>query len=288
MQRNLDITPLRSLVAVADHEGFGRAAEALHLTQPAVSQHVRRLERVVGRPLVQRRGRVMEFTADGLVLLAEARTILAAHDEALHRLRDAPRTIVLGSTEHGAEELLPVVQRALAERDVTVRFRLDASSRLAAEVERGTVDVALLLGSGPADDDAHVAGALPLHWVGSPTWSDPGAGTPVPLVALDAPCLIRERAVDALELAGRRVDVAVSAAHLSGVLVAVRSGLGVAALATSGPVPEGLARRPELPALQPVPVRVRAADGAHELGRLTLRAVRAHLAQAAGTPEPTA
>lgn len=282
MHRNLDITPLRSLVAVADHEGFGRAAEALHLTQPAVSQHVKRLERVVGRPLVSRRGRVMEFTADGVALLAEARTILAAHDDALERLRAAPRTIVLGSTEHAAEELLPAVQRALAAHDVVVRFRLDASARLAHDVERGTVDVALLLGAGPTDDEGQVAGEIPLRWVAASGWTPP-AGRAVPLVALDAPCLIRERAMDALAVAGRRVDVAVSAAHLSGVLVAVRSGLGVAALATSGHLPDGLVPCEGLPPLQPVPVRVQAAEGAHRLGALTLRAVRHHLAQPTGT-----
>ena len=49
MTRDLGIGPLRSFVAVADCGGFQRAATALHLTQGAVSQHVRRLESALGR-----------------------------------------------------------------------------------------------------------------------------------------------------------------------------------------------------------------------------------------------
>ena len=53
MTRVLDIAPLRSFVAVADVGGFQRAADMLHLSQGAVSQHVRRLESAIGRPLVE-------------------------------------------------------------------------------------------------------------------------------------------------------------------------------------------------------------------------------------------
>ena len=62
MPNELDITPLRSLIAVADTGGFHRAAAALQLSQSAVSQHIRRLERVLGRPLVEPDGR--RATAD--------------------------------------------------------------------------------------------------------------------------------------------------------------------------------------------------------------------------------
>ena len=70
-------------MAVADCGGFQRAATHLHLSQGAVSQHVRRLEAAVGRPLVERHGRGSRFTRDGEQLLAQARRILALHDETL-------------------------------------------------------------------------------------------------------------------------------------------------------------------------------------------------------------
>lgn len=82
----LDIAPLRSVVAVADCGGFHRAAAVLHVTQSAVSQHVRRIEAVVGGPVVKRSGRGVVFTELGHRVLGHARTILAAHDAALDDL----------------------------------------------------------------------------------------------------------------------------------------------------------------------------------------------------------
>src|SRR4051812_49746148 len=63
----VDLEPahLRSFLAVVDYGGYHRAAEALHLTQPAVSQHVRRLEQRVGGPLFERRGRGGQGSARG-------------------------------------------------------------------------------------------------------------------------------------------------------------------------------------------------------------------------------
>src|SRR5205085_10630653 len=86
MTRDLGIGPLRSFVAVADCGGFQRAATALHLTQGAVSQHVRRLESALGRPLVERHGRGSRFTPAGEELLLQARKLLALHDETFERL----------------------------------------------------------------------------------------------------------------------------------------------------------------------------------------------------------
>lgn len=91
MDETLDIALLRTFLAIEEHGGFGRAADALHRSQPTVSQHVRALERRLGHPLVEKDGRGARFTAHGKRLLAEARRIVAVHDEALRRLRaDAP------------------------------------------------------------------------------------------------------------------------------------------------------------------------------------------------------
>lgn len=87
MNNHLDIAPLRSLVAIADAGGFQRAASSLHLSQAAVSQHVRRLESVVGRPLVERHGRGSRFTAAGGRLLARARQIVELHDDTVRDVR---------------------------------------------------------------------------------------------------------------------------------------------------------------------------------------------------------
>lgn len=58
----LDLVALRSLTAIADCGGFHRAAQVLALSQSAVSQHVRKLEKTLGRPVVEREGRGTRFT----------------------------------------------------------------------------------------------------------------------------------------------------------------------------------------------------------------------------------
>ncbi|GAA0942602.1 LysR family transcriptional regulator [Pseudonocardia zijingensis] len=277
MGRTLDLEHLRSFVAVADCGGFHRAAKALHLSQPTVSQHVRRLESVVGQPLTERVGRLSRMTAAGELLLGEARRILALHDETLRRLgADTDEDLVVGATEHAADDLLPELASALADGPGVgqVRFRLDRGARLREAIDRGDVDVALLLGD-PEDERSQQAGALPLRWYAAPGWSGAPEHGPVPLVALDEPCAIRSRALETLAAHATTAAITCEAAYLAGVLAAARSGLGVALLATVGAGPDGLERRDDLPAVTPLPVAVRSRRGLRpEVADLAAAAVR--------------
>src|SRR4051812_2090381 len=152
--QTLGIAPLRSLVAVADCGGFQRAATSLHLSQGAVSQHVRRLEAAVGRPLVERAGRGSRFTLDGEQLLAQARRILALHDETLRGFDvDIEETVPVGCTEHAAAQLLPSLSAAL-ERSAPgyrFRFRIDRGLKLREGLATGRIDLALLLSADHPD-----------------------------------------------------------------------------------------------------------------------------------------
>ncbi len=254
--RTLDVVALRSLVAVADCGGFHRAAAALHVSQPTVSHHLRRLEATCGRALVERVGRSSRLTQAGEVLLAEARRILALHDDVLARLAETPPVeLTVGSTEHAADQLLP---RLTAVLDGPVRYRIDRGAGLRAALDRGELDLALLLATG-RDERSADAGLLEVRWYAAPGWEPPPG--PVPLVGLDEPCALRDRAVTTLELAGHTVAVAAEAAYLAGVLAAARAGLGVALLATMGHTPEGLVERADLPAAAPLPMTVRSRRG---------------------------
>jgi DNA-binding transcriptional LysR family regulator len=263
MNRTLDIGPLRSFVMVADAGGFQRAADALHLSQGAVSQHVRRLEAAIGRPLVERRGRGMRFTADGEELLGHARRLLALHDEVIHGMSEkAAETIVIGSTEHAAAQLLPHLAESL-ERSLPgyrIRFRIDRGTELREGFAAGRIDLALLLG--PADDPrATPVGDLELTWFSAPGWTRPGNGRPLPVVAFDSPCALRARALEALAEHAIPVVISAEAIQLAGVQAAVAAGLGVAAMATLGQTPAGLARRRDLPQLSPLPLALWSRQG---------------------------
>jgi len=77
----MEMTQLRSFLRVADAGTITRAAELLYLTQPAVTQHIRALERELGAPLFERLGRGMRLTAAGRILREYARKSLAALEE---------------------------------------------------------------------------------------------------------------------------------------------------------------------------------------------------------------
>lgn len=283
MNRTLDIAPLRSFVAVADCGGFQRAAAALHLSQAAVSQHVRRLESAVGRPLVQRQGRGSGFTVDGEMLLRQARRILAAHDETLRAFGVGPQpTLTIGSTEHAAAQLLPDLAAALSGSfpDRRVRFRIDRGTQLRSSLADGRVDIALLLG--PSEDaDAMTVGELELTWFSAPGWRLPPSSQPIPIVAFDAPCALRTRALDTLATNGFAAEVGCEAAHLAGVHAAVQAGLGVGLMATLGQAPQGLVARDDLPPAPSLPLSVWARVGLRsELLRGTAEALRRLLAPA--------
>lgn len=263
----LDISQLRTFVTIADCGGFVRAASALHLSQPTVSQHVRSLERKLDQTLVERAGRATRFTAAGERLLVQARRILSVHDEALTELEATEvLPLVIGSTETAVEPVLPeliaTLRGAFPERHM--RFVVDRSTGLADAVARGLVDVAVLLGFDPDRLPGRAIGSLDLAWFAAPGWSVPAAGD-IPLVAYADPCGMRRRAIAELGVFGRSVDVVAESSTLEGVIAAARAGLGVAVLPTRGALTHaGLDRVDTLPDLGPIGVHLAARRGADD------------------------
>jgi DNA-binding transcriptional LysR family regulator len=85
----VELRHLRYLVAVADAGTFTQAAEQLLVTQPTLSQQIRRLEEMVGTPLLDRRRDGVGLTDAGDVLVEEARTVLYATEHGIRRSRQA-------------------------------------------------------------------------------------------------------------------------------------------------------------------------------------------------------
>ncbi|MDQ0574221.1 LysR family transcriptional regulator [Agromyces albus] len=267
MPESLDIPQLRTLVAVAECGGVGRAAAVMHISQPTVSQHIRSLERKVHRELLERVGRKVRLTPDGERLLVQARRILEVHDRALESLDavdDPP--LVVGLSDTVAEALLPAVdgpwRAAFAGR--RLRYVIDRSSVLADAVARGIVDTAVILGIGGQASGRQVD-VLPLDWYSSSDlFLDPSDA--VPLIAYAEPCGIRQRALQQLGAYSREAEVVADAAGIDGIVAAARAGIGVAALPTlrlgGRAAYDGLLARHDLPMLGAINVRLVTRRGA--------------------------
>jgi DNA-binding transcriptional LysR family regulator len=85
----VELRHLRYLVAVVEAGTFTHAAERMFVTQPTLSQQIRRLEEMVGTPLLDRRPDGVRLTAAGIVLLEESRTVLSLIEHGVRRSRQA-------------------------------------------------------------------------------------------------------------------------------------------------------------------------------------------------------
>src|SRR5689334_18751063 len=109
----MDLQQLRSLAAVARHRHFTRAAAELHIGQPAVSQHVARLEDELGVRLLSRTTRSVEVTEAGRLLLERCERALAELDAAVAELAEL-RGLVRGRLTIGAMQSLEPYDLAAA------------------------------------------------------------------------------------------------------------------------------------------------------------------------------
>jgi DNA-binding transcriptional LysR family regulator len=87
--QGIELRHLRYFVTLADAGSFTHAAERIFVAQPTLSQQIRRLEEILGTPLLQRRREGLKLTAAGRVLLDASRTVLALVDHEVSRTRQA-------------------------------------------------------------------------------------------------------------------------------------------------------------------------------------------------------
>jgi DNA-binding transcriptional LysR family regulator len=131
---HIELRHLRYFVAVAEELNFSRAAERLHIAQPALSTQIRSLEKQVGCELFTRTTRKVELTANGEMLLADARDIITRTDGAVAKLQAAARgelgQLRIGYVAHGAGEVSTEILRRFAEAYPSVATELVSAASL--------------------------------------------------------------------------------------------------------------------------------------------------------------
>lgn len=146
----MDLRRLEIFVKVAELGSFSRAAEALFLTQPTVSEHVRALEDELGVQLLDRLGRGAAPTRAGTLLLGYAQRMLVLSREAAQAIahfqgRVSGELVVGGSTIPG-EYVLPALIGSFRAKypDVSVSLRIGGSGEVQTWVEEGRVELGVV------------------------------------------------------------------------------------------------------------------------------------------------
>ena len=118
---DLQVSHLRTLQAIARHGSFSRAAQALNLTQPAVSMQVRHLEQSLGLPLLERVGKRAFPTRAGEVLLAHADRALRELETGVERVQEL-RGVVAGRVRLGTSASISIYLLPPALRRFRARY----------------------------------------------------------------------------------------------------------------------------------------------------------------------
>jgi DNA-binding transcriptional LysR family regulator len=239
----IDPDLLRSFAYIAEEGSFTRAAERVGRTQSAVSMQIQRLESLLGHQLLIRgKGGSVQLTAQGVVLLDQARELLALNDRIWTRFHGPQMegTVRLGSPDDYALRYLPQVLRRFADSHPAVEVEVEClpSSELVARLMDGSLDLSLISeGFEPKRWPSVRLWRGPLHWITSERYA-PHRQDPLPLALAHTDCW-GNAAQDALERAGRRWRIAYSSASQVGTHAPVLAGLAVT-VSTISWVPAGL------------------------------------------------
>lgn len=241
------IRQLQYLKLLAEHRGFGKAAEAAHVTQPTLSAGIQELERALGAPVVDRARSGVILTPVGEEALRRAVIILNEAEELVEAAKNAGLPLAgrfrLGVIPTIAPFLLPTALPLLRARFPKLRLflREDLTQRLIGELKAGRLDAALI--ALPYDmaglQWAHVAddellAALPAdHPLARLASATPEALEQENLILLEDGHCLREHALSACQLNPPRTstgDEPFAATSLPTLVQMVGSGLGVTLL----------------------------------------------------------
>lgn len=168
---SIDSTELRILHMLATTGSLTAAAAALGLSQPAVSQRIKRVETRLAVPLIERQGRGIRLTPAGTILAEHGRTVVAEIDAALAAIDDLRGerggVLRLVGFPSASATIVPAVMRRLAAEapEVSLQYREAEPPGAVAMLRDGEVDCALIF-------DYEGAAELPAGSVFTPLWRE--------------------------------------------------------------------------------------------------------------------
>jgi len=235
----MEIAELKAFIVVTDTGSFSAAANAIHLTQPAVSKRIAQLEKRLGQNLFDRLGHHVQLTEAGRRLLPHAQKILYAVQDSLHeigQLQTKPSGILKIATSyhvglHHLPDRLKTYYNDYADVELDLRF-MDSEDALAA-VEKGEIEMAVIT----------LPSTLPEHLMAKALWKDPmqivcAIDHPLtqstdmhdlqdyPAILPDSKTMTRQLVETELSKHSLIINVRLSSNHLESIRMMVEIGLG--------------------------------------------------------------
>jgi DNA-binding transcriptional LysR family regulator len=230
---NFQTDLLRTFVSVIDLGAYTKAGEALGRTQPAISLQIRRLEELVGAPIIRQVGRTLLLTSEGEMLLSYAREILRLNDEAASYFNRSKISGVIRvglPNDYAVAFLQGVITEYTRQHpEISLELHCGWSAEILDRLRADELDLAVAMVNNER------AQYLSRSWIERPIWAvaqsasfDPTTG--IPLAAHPEGCAYRARMIQALDNAQIRWRIAYTGPGITGLQNAVLNGLGVSAL----------------------------------------------------------
>ena len=153
---------IQTFLSVCRHMNFTSAAEELHITQPAVSQHIRFLEDHYGEKLFERDGKKIRLTPAGKILMSAMTVISDDESSIISRMKSSAKKrkfIKIGVTLTIGEYVIaePLSRYINSHPDTDIQIRFGNTSELSKLLENGTLDIAVVEGNFDADTfESHI------------------------------------------------------------------------------------------------------------------------------------
>ena len=239
--KNISTDSLRTFVMVVEVGGFAKAGDLLGLSQPAVSLQVKRLEDLLGYKLFKKQGQRQVLNQYGELLLPMAKQMVQHNDAILQLFTSESVTgkVRLGITSEFAARILPSIigDFVALYPEVSLEVKSRLSKHLLSDERQDQFDLVLALNEQLDSEKFPIFIQDQLVWVGDLSLAQ---NETVTLVTAPEGCIYRRRATQALEKAGIKYRIVYSNADLTGLIAALKEGLGITVLAKST-VPNDLA-----------------------------------------------
>jgi molybdate transport repressor ModE-like protein len=152
---DLDLRLLRSFLSVAQSGKISSAAKQLHLSQPAVTAHLRRLEEVIGKPLLSRSTRGVKLTSHGHTLrnlAIEVQNTLARIETSFHQEQKLSGELRFGASLTIASHVIPrfIAEFCRVYPDVSIELRVDNTAVVLEAVRESSYPFGLVEGNARA------------------------------------------------------------------------------------------------------------------------------------------